>query len=100
MELVRHALVLFVAREGADLSGVKIALTDMVPSTDGNPGEAAIEVDISDSISGDTLTAGVLRIRGSLAGTDKVKEEWRAVDGAFHDWAHGLLDYMDRNQAE
>ena len=79
---------------------VKIALTDRVPSMGDTPGEAAIEVDISDSVSGDTLAAGVLRIRGSLAGTGEVKEEWRHVDGAFQEWAARLLDYMDRNQAE
>jgi hypothetical protein len=80
---------------------VKIALTDMVPARGETPGEAAIEVDISDSITGDTLAAAVLRIRGSLAGTGdvRVKEEWRHVDGAFQEWAAGLLDYMDRNQA-
>jgi hypothetical protein len=71
----------------------------MVPAVGETPGEAAIEFDISDSIGGETLAAGVMRIRGSLAGTGEVKEEWRHVDGAFLEWANGLLDYMDRNQA-
>ena len=78
---------------------VKIALTDMVPASGETPGGAAIEFEISDSITGDSLAAGVLRITGSIAGTGEVKEEWRHVDGAFQEWAAGLLDYMDRNQA-
>lgn len=90
-----------VVEEPADnVLRVRIALTDMAPAVDESPGEAAIEVDIADSVSGDSLTAGVLRIRGSLAGAGQAKREWRHVEGAFNEWANGLLDYMDRNQAE
>lgn len=79
---------------------VRIALTELTPTRgDMGVGAAALEVDFRDSQSGEVLCAAVSRIEGSERGME-AKEEWKAVEGAFHEWADRLLTFMDSHHEE
>jgi len=81
---------------------VRIAITDVAPAPEGAPadtpkvdlGGAAMEAEIIDAMTGEQLAAVVDRKEGSAAFQDAPRE-WRAVEGAFIEWANGLLDYLD-----
>lgn len=82
---------------------LRIAITDLVPVEEmeaGKPaigtGGAAIEVEAMDAQSGDVFIRLIDRISGSARGTE-AEAKWRAVEGAFLEWADRLLDFMDRN---
>ena len=83
---------------------VSIAVTDVKPATVGSDGkrladgEAAIEVIVRDSVTGEELGLAIDREKGSLAGTTDVPREWRHVEGAFIEWANALLDYVDTHR--
>jgi uncharacterized lipoprotein YmbA len=74
---------------------VRIAITDVEPIQAGiSVGSASIEGELLDAQSGERLLAIVDTIEGSKKGRE-AQEKWRAVEGAFHEWAERLLDYMD-----
>ena len=86
---------------------VRIAITDVAPAAEGagpdtpkvDLGGAAMEAEIIDAMTGEQLAAVVDRIEGSAAFRDAPKK-WRAVEGAFIEWANGLLDYLDSYNPE
>ena len=86
---------------------VRIAITDVAPAAEGAPadtpkvdlGGAAMEAEIIDAMTGEQLAAVVDRLEGSAAFRD-APSEWRAVEGAFIEWANGLLDYLDSYNPE
>ena len=89
-----------VSEPAAHVLRVRIALTELTPTRDDmGVGSAAIEVDFRDSRSGEVLCAAMSRIVGSERGKD-AKEEWKAVEGAFHEWADRLLNFMDSHHEE
>jgi len=88
---------------------VRIALTELKPTKILKPaikrgpkitlqevdvGAASLEVDFRDSLTNEVLCAAVSRILGSERGKE-ASEQWQAVEGAFHEWAERLLDFMD-----
>ena len=83
-------------KKGPHTMTLRIAITDVRPAKDGVPiGAAAMECELIDSVTGQRLAAAVDRKEGSTKGTE-APEEWRQVEGAFREWAQGLLDFMDR----
>ncbi len=42
------------------------------------------------------LVCAMERIDGSHRGTAAASPRWRAVDGAYHEWADRLLAFMNR----
>jgi len=80
---------------------VRLALTDLVPTEgmeEGKPplqaGGAELEGVFSDAKTGEVLLRIVSRIEGSERG-EVAKPEWRAVEGAFREWADRLLTFLD-----
>ena len=80
---------------------VRLALTDLVPEPEmeeGQPalhhGGAELEGVFSDAQTGEVLMRIVSRIEGSGRG-EVAKPEWRAVEGAFYEWADRLLTFLD-----
>jgi len=89
-----------VKEPGPHVLRVRIALTELTPSKgDMGVGAAALEVDLRDAQTGDVLCAAVSRIEGSMR-AEGADEEWKAVEGAFHEWAERLLDFMDSHHQE
>ena len=88
-----------VPNKGANVLRVRLALTDLTPDEgDGKQGSAALEGELIDSISGESLAKFVSQVSGSSKGY-RAEKQWRAVEGAFIEWAERLLDYMDSFQA-
>ena len=85
-----------VDKPASNVLWVRIAITDVSPAgKDGKSmGAAAIEGEFLDSVSAERLAAIVDRIEESTSGKE-APEEWRAVEGAFREWAQRLVDYMD-----
>jgi hypothetical protein len=95
-----------VSKGGPYVLRVRLAVTDVAPAeqdVQGGPdvrmGQATMEGELLDSVSGEQLAAFTEKITGSAAGKGKAPAEWRHVEGAFQEWANGLLDYMDRKHA-
>lgn len=95
-----------VSKGGPYVLRVRLAVTDVAPAQqdvkdgpDVRMGQAAMEGEFLDSVSGEQLAAFTERITGSAAGKGKAPAEWRHVEGAFQEWANALLDYMDRKHA-
>jgi hypothetical protein len=82
---------------GPHVLRVRAAVTDLVPAATGHRGGVAMEVEIIDSVSGDRLGCAMDRIDGSDRGGASVPARWRAVDGAYHEWADRLLSFMNRH---
>ncbi|MHC4953773.1 MAG: DUF3313 domain-containing protein [Planctomycetota bacterium] len=92
-----------VKKNGPHVLRVRIALTDLVPTDDKNMqvGGAALEVEVADSLTNQRLGIAISRIKGSTADTGKAKDKkWRAVEGAFNEWAQSLLDLMDSHHKD
>ena len=84
-----------VRKAGPHVLRVRIALTELTPSRgDMGMGAASLEVDFRDARTNELLCAAVSRIEGSKRGI-QAKNEWKAVEGAFYEWADRLLDFMD-----
>lgn len=89
-----------VSEPAAHVLRVRIALTELTPTRgDMGVGAAALEVDFRDALSGEVLCAAVSRIEGSERG-EEAKEEWKAVEGAFREWADRLVTFMDSHHEE
>ncbi|MHC4136746.1 MAG: DUF3313 domain-containing protein [Planctomycetota bacterium] len=95
-----------VSKRGPYVLRVRLAVTDVAPAQEtgkGGPkvrmGQATMEGEFLDSVSGAHLAAFTEKISGSAAGKGKAPPEWRHVEGAFQEWANALLDYMDRKHA-
>jgi hypothetical protein len=95
-----------VTKRGPYVLRVRLAVTDVAPAEQdvkGGPdvrmGQATMEGELLDSVSGEQLAAFTEKISGSAAGKGKAPREWRHVEGAFQEWANALLDYMDRKHA-
>jgi len=81
---------------GPKVLRVRIALTELTPSKgDMGVGAAALEVDFRDSQSDEVLCAAVSRIAGSEKSKGEATDEWKAVEGAFYEWADRLIGFMD-----
>lgn len=81
---------------------VRLAVTDAHPkiaetaTTKGHVGDATIEGEIRDALTGEVFLQFVSRIAGSTRSElDTVAEEWKPVEGAFREWADRLLDFLD-----
>jgi hypothetical protein len=95
-----------VNKRGPYVLRVRLAVTDVAPAQEagkGGPnvrmGQATMEGEFLDAVSGEQLAAFTEKISGSAAGKGKAPPEWRHVEGAFQEWANALLDYMDRKHA-
>lgn len=95
-----------VNKRGPYILRVRLAVTDVAPAQtvgkagpDVRMGQATMEGEFLDSVSGEQLAAFTEKISGSAAGKGKAPSEWRHVEGAFQEWANALLDYMDRKHA-
>jgi hypothetical protein len=95
-----------VNKRGPYVLRVRLAVTDVAPTQQavkGGPdlrmGQATMEGEFLDAVSGEQLAAFTEKISGSAAGKGKAPAEWRHVEGAFQEWANALLDYMDRKHA-
>jgi hypothetical protein len=88
-----------VDKPGPNVLRVRIALTELTPDKgDMGVGAAALEVDFRDSRTDEVLCAAVSRIEGSEKGKGEAKDEWKAVEGAFYEWADRLIGFMDSYQ--
>jgi len=88
-----------VPNKATNVLRVRLALTDLTPDEgDGAEGSAALEGELIDSVTGESLAKFVSRVSGSSKGY-RAEKQWRAVEGAFIEWAERLLDYMDSFQA-
>jgi len=83
-------------KPGPHVLRVRAAVTDLVPASAGHMGGVAMEVEITDSVTGRRLGCAMDRIDGSHRGTAAASPRWRAVDGAYHEWADRLLAFMNR----
>lgn len=89
-----------VKKPGAHVLRVRIALTELKPTRkDMGMGAAALEVDFRDSRTNEVLCAAVSRIEGSERGKE-AEDEWKAVEGAFYEWADRLIGFMDSYHQE
>ena len=87
-----------VPKKAANVLRVRIALTDLTPDEGkGTAGSASLEVEMLDSMSREVLVKAVSRVTGSKKGY-RAEKQWRAVEGAFIEWAERLLDFMDSFQ--
>lgn len=86
-----------VDKPGEHVLVVRIALTKFVPIEDGvSAGSAALEVDMRDSGTDEVLCAATSTVTGSTEDRGIAEDpKWRAVEGAFFEWAARLLDFMD-----
>lgn len=96
-----------VTEPGPTVLRLRIAITDVEPALESaedplgvSVGHAAMEAEMTDSVTGEQLAAAVDRMAGSSAGTGDVPEEWRHVEGAFIEWANRILDYIDSRYEE
>jgi hypothetical protein len=93
-----------VSRAEPGVVRIRIALTDVKPAPEPGDrptgtvevGEASMEAEMIDSVTGEVLAMAMSTIVGSEKG-EKAPEQWRHVEGAFREWSQRLLDYLDEN---